>query len=371
MIRLGLTDMKKVALILAGGLGAKFWPRSTEKRPKQYTHMLGEGTLLQNTFERLENYFDKKDIFVVTAYEHRNITKEQLPKIPEENIIYEPFGRNTAPAIALSSHYIMNTGYDSSTTMYVFPSDHTISNLGEFYHSLDIAGECAEFADDIITIGIHPMRPETKFGYIQIKNGNPGINPYYESGLKQCLTFAEKPDIGTARRFIESGDFLWNSGIFVWRIRTVLNSFRYFLTEINEKFESLGNKFGQSNYVEALQTIYKQIPSISIDYGILEKAENVRCVKASFNWSDLGNWDELYRISMKDASNNVIKGDVISLNNKNCFVIARGKMIGIIGCDDLVVVDSDEAILICKRGETEDVQDMVDFLRRKHMNHLL
>jgi mannose-1-phosphate guanylyltransferase len=363
--------MKKIALILAGGLGAKLWPRSTEKKPKQYTHMIGEGTLLQNTYERLVNYFDKDDIFVVTGYEHRVITREQLPNLNEENIIYEPFGKNTAPAIALSAHYIRQKNYSDDTIMYVFPSDHNISNLGEFYHSLDIAGGCADFSDDIITIGIHPMRPETKFGYIQIKNGNPGVNPYYESGLKQCLTFAEKPDIGTARRFVESGDFLWNSGIFVWKISTVMAAFRKYLTEINERFIDLVPMFGKDNYVDYLQNIYRQIPSISIDYGILEKAENVRCVKASFNWSDLGNWDELYRISMKDASNNVIKGDVISLNNKNCFVMAQGKMIGIIGCDDLVVIDSDDAILICKKGESEDVQDLVDFLRRKHMNHLL
>jgi len=363
--------MSKAALILAGGLGTKFWPRSTERKPKQYTHMLGEGTLLQNTFERLSNYFDLDEIFVVTTYSHRDITREQLPRLPENNIIYEPFGRNTAPAIALGIYYIMKNGFDEESTLYVFPSDHNISNLGEFYHSLDIAGECAEYANDILTIGIYPIRPETKFGYIQIKNGNPAINPFYEKGLKECITFAEKPDIGTAKRFLESGDFLWNSGIFVWKIKTILSAFDRYLPDLIDKFNKLKPRFGTSDYVDILLNMYKQFPSISIDYGILEKADNVRCVKASFNWSDLGNWDELYRISMKDASNNVINGDVISLNNNNCFVMSGGKMIGIIGCEDLVVVESDDAILVCKRGESEEVQDLVDYLRRKHMNHLL
>ncbi|MBX3043041.1 MAG: mannose-1-phosphate guanylyltransferase [Candidatus Kapabacteria bacterium] len=358
--------MKKVALIMAGGLGSKFWPKSTENKPKQFTHMIGEGTLLQNTYNRLLSYFGRENIFIVLNYSHRLLAIKQLPGIPEENLIFEPFGRHTAPCTALSINYLLQKGYDEDTLMAVFPSDHIISNLGEFYNSLDTAFEYATDNDSILTIGIEPTRPETQFGYIQIDNpDHPGSN------LSYCMTFAEKPDAGTAERFIESGDFMWNSGIFIWKVKVIQNAFEKFLPEYNSKFKSLDKFFGKEEYIEELRYMYKQINSLSLDYGILEKADNVYCIRASFTWSDLGNWDELFRLQMKDAHNNVIMGDIVSIHNKNSFLVSDGKLIGVVGMDDVIVIDSDEALLICKRGQSENVQEIVDFMRRKNIHKYL
>jgi len=362
--------MYKFAIVLAGGLGTKFWPKSTESSPKQFTHMVGEGTCIQNTYERLKNYFPKEHIYFVTSYDHRSIIKQQLPDVADSNIIFEPFGRNTSPATALAVRYLLHRGADPESLFAVFPSDHIISNAGEFYNSLDIAFEAAEKLSSIVTIGIKPTRAETKFGYIQVQLSHPKANINGNS-VFDCMTFAEKPDAGTAQRFLESGDFLWNSGIFVWKIPTFQNALANYLPEYAEKFSDLDSIFGIPNYVESLKLLYKQINSISLDYGILEKATNVHCVKSSFSWSDLGNWDELHRIQMKDANNNVIEGDVVSIDNKNCFINSNGKLIALIGLEDLIVVDSGDAILICKRGESEKVQDIVDFLRRNHIHNYL
>jgi mannose-1-phosphate guanylyltransferase len=358
--------MKRIAIILAGGLGTKFWPRSTEKIPKQFTHTVGDGTLLQNTFLRLSKYFTIKDIYVVTSYIHRGLAQEQIPELPKENFIFEPFGRNTAPAVALATNYILERGVTEDSLIAIFPSDHIISNLGEFFHSLDMAFAAAESNEAIITIGIRPTRPETQFGYIQIQTDDDNDNL-----IKSCMTFAEKPDYGTAKRFLESGDFLWNSGIFVWKVSTFNVAFNEFLPDYAEKFKNLNTCLNNLNYVDEIKYLYKQINSISLDYGILEKAPNVLCIQSTFTWSDLGNWDELYRLQHKDAHDNVIHGDVVSIKNKNCLIESNGKMIAIVGIEDAIIIDTDEALLICKRGESERVQEVVDFLRRKHIHKLL
>jgi mannose-1-phosphate guanylyltransferase len=361
-----MSEVKKIAMILAGGLGTKFWPKSTEKFPKQFTHTVGDGTMVQNTFNRLKQYFALEDIYIVTSYAHRDLAQRQIPELPSLNFIFEPFGRNTAPAVALASNYILRNGASQDSLFAIFPSDHIISNLGEFYNSLDKAFDAAESEKAIITIGIQPTRPETQFGYIQIQNDKES-----EESIKSCMTFAEKPDIGTATRFIESGDFLWNSGIFVWKLSTFYDALNEFLPDYAEQFKNLDNYFGDLTYVEELKYLYKQINSISLDYGILEKAPNVLCILSTFTWSDLGNWDELYRLQHKDAHDNVIHGDVVSIENKHCLVESNGKMIALVGIEDAIIIDTDEALLICKRGESERVQEVVDFLRRKHIHRLL
>ncbi len=351
---------------MAGGMGSKLWPKSIESKPKQFTHMIGEGTLLQNTYNRLLSYFGKDNIFIVLSYTHRNLAISQVLGISKDNLIYEPFGRHTAPCTALSLNYLLQKGYSDDTLMAVFPSDHIISNLGEFYNSLDIAFDAAEQNDSILTIGVEPTRPDTQFGYIQVDYSENVNTP-----LNYCMTFAEKPDVATAGRFIESGDFLWNSGIFIWKIRVAKEAFDKYLPDYSEKFKLLNNNYHGDNYIEDLKYLYMQINSMSLDYGIMEKADNVYCVRATFAWSDLGNWDELYRLQMKDAHNNVIMGDVVSVDNHNSFIISEGRLIGIIGMDDVIVIDTNEALLICKKGQSENVQEIVDFMRRKRIHKFL
>ncbi len=362
--------MSKYAVVLAGGFATKYWPISTEKSPKQFTHVYGDGTCIQNTYERLLQYYEKEKIYIVASYSHREIIKEQLSDIDAQNIIYEPFGKGTAPATALAIEYLLQNGADNDSLVAVFPSDHSINNNVEFYNSLDYAYEAANKLSSISTIGLTPDRPVTQYGYIQVNTADAHSN-IGKSNVFKCETFAEKPDEGTAIRFVESGDFLWNSGIFVCKVSTFKQSYKKYLPEYYEGINSVFEYYNTNEYVEKLNYHYKQINPISLDYGILEKASNVVCIKGEFTWSDLGNWDELYRIQLKDANNNVLLGDIISIDNKNCLVNSSGKLIALVGVEDLIVIDSGGTTLICKRGEADRVQEIVDFLRRNHINKYL
>lgn len=362
--------MKMLAVILAGGTGPKMWPRSTESRPKQFTHMNGDGTMLQNTFARISGIFHTNDIYVVTNEEYTSTVKEQIPSLSTENIISEPFGRNTAPALALTN-LILEKKYEENTVVCVFPSDHIITNLGEFRESINTAVEFAYKRNGIVTLGIYPTRPETQYGYVQIDEEKRDLGQNYHMGIRYGINFAEKPDKGTALRFIESGDFLWNSGIIFYKINVFTEKLAKYLPDLHREFVNLKKHFATKNFNRELIVLYKKIDSISVDYGIMENSQNVFVVKSTFNWTDLEVWDELFRISMKDAKGNAIEGDVISINSKNCFISANEKMIGVVGIDDLIVIDTDKALLICKKNESEKVQEIVDYMKRKSINKYL
>lgn len=362
--------MKKIAVIPAGGLGVRFWPRSTEKTPKQFIHIHGEGTMIQNTVSRLQKDFAMEDIYIVTSDNMRALITDQMPALPKENIIIEPFGRNTAPCLGLA--YIhLKLQYEPDTLMYVFPADHVIYNIGEFSHSLEVAGEAAYNLKGLVTIGINPTRPDTQFGYVQIDQNKGKLGDLFEKGVRVTNTFAEKPDLGTARRFLESGDFLWNSGMFVWRFDTFWKAFSGFMPEESAHLQNLQKHIGKASYKNNLEFTFRQFNSISIDYAMMEKASNVFTVESSFTWSDMGTWDEVFRLSMKDSRNNVINGDVVPINTSNSFITSDERMIGIVDVEDLIVIDTKEALLICKRGSSENVKELVDFLRRRNVNHIL
>jgi mannose-1-phosphate guanylyltransferase len=266
---------------------------------------------------------------------------------------------------------LLHEKYDDDAILAAFPADHYIENVGEFSQSIEFAMRAAEETEGIVTIGIEPTRPETQYGYVQIKDEPGDLGELYDYGVRYTQTFAEKPDRGTALRFIESGDFLWNSGIFVLSLGAVRHAMEKYLPEHALQFRSIKKHIGRETFEENLDYIYRQMNSISFDYAIMEKAGNVFVVESSFQWSDLGTWDELYRLSMKDARNNVIEGDVISINTSNSFVSSQGKIIGVIGLDDVIVVDSDEALLICKRGDADSISDLLDYLKRKNINKYL
>jgi len=357
--------MKKIAVVMAGGMGTRFWPRTTERLPKQFAYLIGDGTMIQNTVGRLRSIFDTDDIYIVTSENYSSVVSEQLPEIVKDNIILEPFPRNTAPCLGLTAT-VLSEKYPADTIMAVFPSDHVIFNMGEFYNSLETAYIAAYELSGIVTIGINPTRPETQFGYVQIKEQRGKLGSLYDSGVRYTTTFAEKPDLATARRFIDSGDFVWNSGIFFWRFDTFLESFTKYLPEDAANFKSLRKHIGKDSFRYNLEYIYRQQNSISVDYAILEKADNVLVVQSSFSWSDLGTWDELYRLSMKDASNNVIEGDVVYHNISNCLISSKGKLISAIGIEDLIVIENDDALLICKRGKSESVKDLIDIMKKNN-----
>lgn len=355
---------------MAGGIGSKLWPRTRDKAPKHFVHLLGEGTMIQNTVARLLPFFEINDIYVVTSRMYADFIEEQLPIVPKDNVIYEPFGRNTASCLSLATT-ILRKKYGDDLTLLAVPSDHLIQNIGEFHHNLETACEVAQELQGIVTIGIAPERPETTFGYLQQWDDSANIEKYYELGVRKCATFAEKPDKETAKRFIQSGDFLWNSGMFAFTPEVFDTALNKFLPEHAQLFKQLDRHIGKESFNGMVDYIYRQINSVSFDYGVMEKADNVYIVKGGFTWSDVGTWDELYRLSMKDARNNVLQGDVLAINSHDCFVSSNGKMIALVNVKDLVVVDSDDATLICKKEATGEVKQLIDYLRRKQISKYL
>ncbi|MBL7974385.1 MAG: mannose-1-phosphate guanylyltransferase [Candidatus Kapabacteria bacterium] len=362
--------MKTVALIMAGGTGARLYPRSTAKHPKQLIHLLGEGTMIQNTVMRLMPLFTPEDIYIVTSDDLAPLVKEQLPAIPAHNIVMEPFRRNTAPSLALSN-IMLGKRYDPDTVVVAVPSDHIVHNVGEFHQSLEVAIETAHTLQGIVTIGIEPTRPETGYGYVQISDESDALGALYQQNVRNVTVFAEKPDVATAQRFIDAGDFLWNSGMFVYRLDTFDKEFQIHLPEHAPLFEPLKQETSLAAFNQLLHNAYRQIRPVSMDYGIMEKTNNVQCIISSFEWSDVGTWDELYRLSKKDSRKNVLEGDVFTVGTKGCFVSSYGKVIGLVGVEDLVVIDSENVLLITKRGNTQTVSELVDLLRRKQIHKLI
>ncbi len=361
--------MNIYAVIMAGGVGSRLWPKSRERSPKQLLHILGEGTMIQNTIARLQPMIPYENIFVVTSRVQADGVKEQVPQIPPGNIIAEPFGRNTAPCVALSAAMLRDR--DPEGVMVVLPADHFIQNVGEFQMKLKLACDAAYQMRCLVTMGITPTRPETGFGYIQKGEQPDPENSFYDQGLRPVLTFAEKPDLPTAERFLASGDFLWNSGMFIWRIDSIEEEFKRHLPELFEQVESIHAAIGTDEYQDRLESIYSQMHPISIDYGVMEKAENVYVTQCEFGWSDVGSWDETYRLSRKDANANSIIGDVVTIDTQRSFIRTAGKMVATVGVEDLIIVDTPDALLICKRGQSQRVQAVVDYLRRKKISSLL
>ncbi len=359
--------MKVVAVILAGGRGVRLWPRSTERVPKQFVHTLGDGTLIQNTVARLQPFVMPNDVYVVTTEDMSRLVADQLPSIPVENIISEPFGRNTAPAIALAAT-VLGKRIGPDTVMVVLPADHIISNVREFQVTLDRAVAAAEATDRLITIGVAPTRAETGYGYIQAGDWVTTENPVLKQQLKAVNTFAEKPDTATAQRFIDSGDFVWNSGIVVATQHVLSTAIDTHLPDHGPLFHLLERYIGTADEREMTENFYRQMRSVSFDVGVLEQDSTIAMVEGEFGWSDVGTWDELYRLSMKDGKNNVIEGNVVALRATNCLISgASGKLIAVLDVDNLIVVETESSVMICKHGETENVRDIVDTLRRRHI----
>ncbi len=364
--------MKRVAVILAGGIGVKLWPLSRYDRPKQFGHILGEGVLLQNTVSRLLPLFAPEDIFVLTTSQYRDITLELVPMLPPTNILTEPFGRNTAACVALTLTLFEAQFPDEDYAIAFLPADHLIPNVREFQEQLRLGFEAAEQLNAITTLGIPPTRPETAYGYIQIEANQQTVpQELHSQGIYKVATFAEKPDIDTARRFLNAGDFLWNTGIYIAPATVFQKNLQQYLPDFVFLFRLLKKHLNKADYLETLETIYRQLPSISIDYGIMEKTTDAYVVECSFNWSDLGSWDEVYRLSLKDADDNVLIGNVLALNARGCYVRSNDKLFALVDVEDLIIVDSGNAAVICRRGSSERIKEIVNALRRKKMTPFL
>lgn len=353
------------AVIMAGGVGSRFWPRSREKSPKQLLEIVQKGTMIQNTVKRVIDLIDAKNILIVTNKIQKPTILKQLPQIPAENIIVEPLGRNTAPCIGLAALFIRRI--DPEAVMVVLPADHIMQDEEEFQKVLRLAIWVAYESNKLITIGIHPTRPETGYGYIQVLDEDDRSNPYFTRGVYKVKTFAEKPNRETAEQFIRSGDFLWNSGMFIWRVDVILQEIEKLLPELHNKLLTIDSAIGNDDYDRVVEDSYRLIRSISIDYGVMEKTKNVYVIKGKFGWSDVGSWDEVYRISGKDENGNIVTGKAFLQNTKNALIFGGDKFVAAIGVQDIIIISTDDAILVCKQGGSQEVKEIVDYLKRKQM----
>ncbi len=347
------------AVIMAGGIGSRFWPQSRENNPKQFLAIHDEDTLIRNTLSRLQCIVPDERVFVVTHRRYVDQTREQLPSVPLENIVAEPVGRNTAPCITMAALQLL--ARDPDAVMVALPADHVIRNVGQFHKALRTAIDKAQEKDTLVTIGIEPTHPETGYGYVQYDSQAERDGNAMEA--LPVRTFAEKPDVETAERFLDSGDFLWNSGIFVWRADAILHAVQRYLPKVFRAFEPLRNAPGGAQEPDAIAEAYAKSPSISIDYGVMERADKVFVVPASFGWSDVGDWTAVYALRKKDKQGNTLKGNTILNDSSRCLVDANQRLVVLIGMHDTIVVDTDDALLICNRESAQQVKNVVDYLR--------
>ncbi len=349
--------MKVTALIMAGGRGERFWPRSRKALPKQFLSLTNDGkTLIQLTVERILPIVKPEDIFISTNRNYLPLVKEQLSDIPEKNIICEPVGRNTAPGIGLGAAYISKK-YNEDTVMVVLPSDHLIKYNQMFITTLNDAIDVAEDDDNLVTLGIAPDFPETGYGYIKFSPDQMVKRSY------RVEHFAEKPDLETAKEYLMSDEYLWNSGIFVWKISSIMKRFERFMPDVHEGLSVIRDAVGTSQEEEVIEKTYPGFPSISIDYGVMEKSENIFTIPGNFGWDDVGSWLALERIQNSNEFGNIIAGNVITVGTTNCIIQGKQKLIATVGMEDTVIVDTDDATLICARGATADIKKVLENLR--------
>ncbi|NMC37476.1 MAG: NTP transferase domain-containing protein [Bacteroidales bacterium] len=351
----------RYVIIMAGGVGSRFWPLSRQDKPKQFLDILGTGeTLLQQTFRRFSTTCRKENIFVVTGADHKDLVAEQLDINPA-NILAEPFRRNTAPCLAYGTFRIMRE--NPQAVIVVTPADHLIIKEDKFCEVLNKAFDFASKNDALLTLGIKPDRPETGYGYIQADLKKPVRN--YENLLK-VKTFTEKPDIELARIFLESGDFYWNSGIFIWNIKSILAAFEKHLPDMFAAFNDGKDLYGTEKEKKFIGKTYIECKSISIDYGIMEKADNVYVICTDIGWSDLGTWSSLYDHSKIDKKGNcLVRGDVFTYDTKgNILNISPGKVAVIQGLKDFIVVDSDDVLLIVRKDEEQNIKNYLEDVKK-------
>jgi mannose-1-phosphate guanylyltransferase len=356
-----------LVLIMAGGAGTRFWPKSRERRPKQLLPIIGEGTMLQNTVQRLLPMVAVENIFVISNQVQYAGIVEQLPMLPAENIIVEPRSKNTAACIGLGAILLQQREPDG--VMVVLPADHLINADEVFRETLSNAATIAAEKDVLITIGIPPTYPATGYGYIQYSESRVTAGPATAYRVK---TFAEKPNLDTAKSFLDSGDFLWNSGIFVWRLSVIMAQLEEHLPHHYDGLREISRALGTPEQNTIIDRVYQQIKSISIDYGVMEKAKNVVVLRGQFHWNDLGSWDEVYKLLPKDQDYNATGGNQhVLLDSNGCLVDVAGKTVAAVGIRDLMIVETEDALLLCPRSRAQEVKDLVELLKRRKLNHLL
>lgn len=348
-------------VIMAGGVGSRFWPLSRQGRPKQFLDILGTGrTLIQQTYDRFASFIPKENFLVVTSVRYRNLVKEQLPELNDEQVLLEPLRRNTAPCVAYALNKIKLKNPEAN--LIVAPSDHLILKEEEFIRQIKKGLEFIANNDVLLTLGIKPSRPETGYGYIQVKERMEfnGLDNLYK-----VKTFTEKPNLEMAKIFVDCGEFFWNSGIFLWSLSSINSAFDIHLRDISTLFGKGEKLYNTEDEVHFINKIYSECQGISIDYGILEKAQNVYVLTADFGWSDLGTWGSLYDNKQKDVQGNVINGEnVLTYETCNCIInITEEKVAVLQGLDGYIVAESDDTLMICRKEDEQQIKQFVTDVR--------
>jgi mannose-1-phosphate guanylyltransferase len=353
-------------VIMAGGRGTRFWPRSRTRMPKQLLNIIGPKTILEQTIDRLLPITDWEHIFVVTEISQAEAVKTLLTELPESHLIVEPLGKNTAPCIGLAA--LILGRIDPEATMVILPSDHYIAREDSFRDTLLAAAQAAQKGPYLITLGITPTFPETGYGYLEEGREVMKIRTY---PVREVKAFHEKPERAKAETMIQSGRFFWNSGMFIWTVSTILNQMSRLTPEMYEEIKKLDDYWAQPNWEEALRRAYEAMENVSIDYAIMERADQVLMLEGDFGWNDVGSWEAVYQLENKDEEANCLKGPVLVLDSQGCLVHSPQKMVALIGMKDLVVVDTADALLICPRERAQEVKKIVQLLEDQGRVELL
>ena len=354
------------AVIMAGGRGERFWPRSRMRAPKQFLNFVGDKTMLQLTVARMEDLVGITDTYIVAGSDFKDLIMEQVPQLPEENIIAEPFGRDTAAAIGLAALVLERK--DPQEVMVVLPADHYISDIPRFQKVMKSAVAAARLGENIVTLGITPHRPETGYGYIY-------QGELYDTftGTPACrvVRFLEKPDYAKAVRLLSTGNYLWNSGMFIWRLDLIRQMIEKYTPQLAQGLNKIGQAMGTEQYMAILEEVYAGLPRISVDYGILEKTEKVLVMRGDFGWDDIGSWAALERYAEKDERGNVMEGRGVLLETSNTFIYSPGKTVGVIGVEDLIVVNDHDSFLVCHKDRAQEIKKVVHALKEQGLYEVL
>ena len=359
--------MKTVAVIMAGGRGERFWPYSRRKRPKQFLSLTPDGKpMIRLTFERICRIVPPEDVLVVTGAEFVELVQEHLPELPAQNILSEPCARNTAPCVGLAAA-VARHRYKEDVVLAVMPSDHLIREEAIFLNDLQTCVKVASQSEAILTMGITPTYPETGYGYIHYGEPCEGFERVY-----RVFAFTEKPPLETARRYVAEGCYLWNSGIFVFRADSMLLHMARLMPALYGQLERLKPAIDTPAFEPTLAEVYAQVESVSIDYGIMEKSEDILTVPGSFGWDDVGSWNSLERVRRPDGDGNVLSGDVLTLEaNGNIVMGENGRLTVLLGVKDMVVVEQQDVTFICSKNKTQDIRSVLSKLRDSGRDHML
>jgi mannose-1-phosphate guanylyltransferase len=347
---------------MAGGRGTRFWPASRKQNPKQLLNIVGNESMLQMTVDRLVKIKNVEDVFIVTGPDLAPKIEKTIKGINPKNIIIEPSGKDTAAAIGLAALHIKKVREDA--VMSVFPADHLVVGVQAFAKTVRSAIQLANKNNFLVTIGVVPTFPATGYGYIQFDKNSP------EDHLNcfKVKTFAEKPHKELAERFLESGDFLWNGGMFTWKVSSFFNKIKIYMPDLNDKLVKIEKKIANN---QGFTELWNSIKPESIDYGLMEKSDDIYVVKAEFDWNDLGSWDTVFDVSTKSKEHNVIRGEGVVIEGKNNLIQSNGHFTAVIGVDNLVVVNTKDATLVVPREKVEDVKKLVKYIEKKKLDGLL